>query len=76
MALAAPAPASSGDPLPTLLTAALQDDLATLAAHADEEAVGALPSAVVGLERPLHRWTPIFACGRRSLTADRTNSEG
>jgi hypothetical protein len=55
MRFAAPPRASGGDPLPALLAAALQDELAPLRPHADEEAVGALPSAVVRLERPLHR---------------------
>ena len=51
----APARTSDGDPLPALLAAALQDELPSLRPHADEEAVGTLPSTVVRLERPLHR---------------------
>jgi hypothetical protein len=51
--------ASGGDPLPALLSAALQDELAPLRPHADQEAVGALAAAVVRLERPLHRGNPI-----------------
>jgi hypothetical protein len=37
--------------------------------------VGALPAAIVRLERPLHCWTPLGRGGRASLPRG-TNSEG
>ena len=46
--------ASDREALAALLSTALQHELAALRPHADQETVGALATAVVGLERPLH----------------------
>ena len=60
--------ASGRETLAALLATALQHELAPLRPHADEESVGALATAVVGLERPLHA-DPLarrLVSGRRS----------
>ena len=45
---------SGSDALSALLPASLQHEATALGAHAHQEAVGLLPSTIVGLERPLH----------------------
>jgi hypothetical protein len=45
---------SDRQPLAPLLAPTLQDQATALGPHPDQEAVGALPLPVVGLERPLH----------------------
>lgn len=45
---------SDRQPLAPLLAPPLQDKATALRPHPDQEAVGALPLPVVGLERPLH----------------------
>jgi hypothetical protein len=52
--IAGATPPSRGDSLAPLLAPPLEDELAPLAPHAHEEAVRALATAVVRLERPLH----------------------